>query len=634
MDKKYILLFLLVILTVSIFATSCNFSNEKDESRSELQGESLSDIPSDSNGQNDDNVGGKDVKTIYVDANFGDDGNSGAKDAPYKTISEAVSHLNAGDILIVKDGTYREKITFTSGDKDAPVTVKAEDGAHPVITGCDLIDADWTLYSGNVYVADVSNEVVDLFVNGKQMNLARWPDTAVDDPVNMTRAKMQSGSGSDTIVDSNMPNVDLTGARVNMVPGSEYLAYSRIIESCQPGKSITFAPVRSEGGDPEGYDPFVPKSGNKYYIVDSLALLDAPGEWYYDKNDKKLYLYTENGDSPENYEISHRTRKHGIDISSSEYVHISGIDLIACAVDGKNARHCVLDGVSVSYGDYFIDGNAYESMSSQRSNHLGGEGNVWKNSKITKSAGNGILITGKGNTVDNCHISDVNWSAGYFANVTIEGEDNTVKNCTLVDSGRFIIYHSTSVRTKIMNNEIKGCAMLTSDCGAIYAWGTSAKGSEIAYNYIHDNNGVGVYIDNNCSEINVHHNIITDNSVGIQLNSQLIKCMIVNNTIAGNDKLNLTYCYPADIPSMEESIIANNLHTGAWDLVRGDNEPVVKNNMKITSFSSDFSLSAGHEAIDAGCELPPYTDGYKGSAPDIGALESGTSAFNYGSTVK
>ena len=46
--------------------------------------------------------------------------------------------------------TYREKITFTSGEKDAPITVKAEDGAHPVISGCDLINADWTVAYGSV----------------------------------------------------------------------------------------------------------------------------------------------------------------------------------------------------------------------------------------------------------------------------------------------------------------------------------------------------------------------------------------------------------------------------------------------------------------------------------------------------
>ena len=574
-------------------------------------------------------------KTIYVDGVSGDDTNDGSESAPYKTISAAVSQLLPGDTLIVNDGVYREEIVFPSGTKENPIAVKAAEGAHPVVSGTDVIEASWSVYSGNIYVASFSDEVTDLFVNNKQMNLARWPDTSTDDLLKMNFAQMRAGSNSDQIVDSSLPDVDLTGARVNMIPGEAYTAFSRVIAACEPGKSITFdAPVKSDGDDPEGFDPFVPRVGNKYYVLNALALLDAPGEWYYDNTAQQLYLYTENGDSPENYEITHRARTHGIDISSSEYVHISGIDLFACAVDGKEAKYCILDDVNVTYIDYFIDGNAYDSMYMKRTNHLGGEGNVWKNSELTKAAGNGIMLSGKNNVVDNCKITNVNWSAGYLANVSIEGEGNTVKNCTLSDSGRFIIYHSTSVQTKILNNEISGASALTWDCGAIYSWGTEAKGTEIAYNYIHDNKCVGVYLDNNCSGINLHHNIITENSRGLQLNSQMLECMIINNTIVDNDKLQGTYYYVSDTPSMAGSVVANNVYTGAWELAGGENAPTFENNKRCSDLNDDLSLPAGHEAIDAGLILEPYTNSYFGSVPDLGALESGAEAFSYGSTIK
>ncbi len=574
-------------------------------------------------------------QTIYVDGISGDDLNDGTHASPYKTINQAASRMMPGDTLIVKDGVYRETASFVSGLKEGPITVKAAEGAQPIISGADIIEAEWSEYSDNIYVASVSDEVTDLFVDGVQMNLARWPNAPVGDLLHMERALTKTGTDCNQIVDPNLPAVDLTGARVNMVPGEEYTAFSRIITFCEPGKIIAFdEPVKSDGDDPEGFDPFVPHMGNKYYVLDSLALLDAPGEWFYDRNDGKLYLYTENGDSPANYEISHRTRKHGIDISASEYVHISGIDLIACAVDGGEARYCILDDVNVTYGEYFIDGNGYDSMYTKRANHLGGEGNVWQNSKISKSAGSGIFLTGKNNTVNNCNISDVNWSAGYLANVSIEGEGNTVKNCTLSDSGRFIIYHSTSVQTKILNNDISGASALTFDCGAVYAWGTDADGTEIAYNYVHDNKCIGIYLDNNCSGINVHHNIIAKNNQGLQLNSQMLNCAIVNNTIVNNNKLQESFCYASDTPSMAGSVVANNLYSGAWALAGGDNAPTVTNNQRSYGLPNDFKLPAEHEAIDAGVILPPYTDGYEGAAPDVGAFESSAAAFQFGSTIK
>ena len=36
----------------------------------------------------------------------------------------------------------------------------------------------------------------------------------------------------------------------------------------------------------------------------------------------------------------------------------------------------------------------------------------------------------------------------------------------------------------------------------------------------------------------------------------------------------------------------------------------------------DFRLRPGSGAVDAGCRLPNVNDGFAGSAPDLGALES------------
>ena len=48
----------------------------------------------------------------------------------------------------------------------------------------------------------------------------------------------------------------------------------------------------------------------------------------------------------------------------------------------------------------------------------------------------------------------------------------------------------------------------------------------------------------------------------------------------------------------------------------------------------DFRLKAGSGAIDAGCVLPNITDGFSGKAPDLGALEYGKQAFQFGPRKK
>ena len=44
----------------------------------------------------------------------------------------------------------------------------------------------------------------------------------------------------------------------------------------------------------------------------------------------------------------------------------------------------------------------------------------------------------------------------------------------------------------------------------------------------------------------------------------------------------------------------------------------------------DFQLRPGGRAVDAGCKLPNVNDGFAGSAPDLGALEIGSSVPGYG----
>ena len=114
----------------------------------------------------------------------------------------------------------------------------------------------------------------------------------------------------------------------------------------------------------------------------------------------------------------------------------------------------------------------------------------------------------------------------------------------------------------------------------------------------------------------------------------MLECMIINNTIVNNGKMQESYCYASDTPSMAKSVIVNNVYTGAWELAGGETAPTFENNKRCSDLNDDLSLPAGHEAIDAGLVLAPYTDNYKGSAPDLGALESGADAFTYGCTIE
>lgn len=74
------------------------------------------------------------TKTYYV-SKKGSDTGKGTKNDPFKTIQKAINIAKAGSTIYVKDGTYREAITFKrTGTKDNYITLKALNSHKAKIT--------------------------------------------------------------------------------------------------------------------------------------------------------------------------------------------------------------------------------------------------------------------------------------------------------------------------------------------------------------------------------------------------------------------------------------------------------------------------------------------------------------------
>jgi hypothetical protein len=79
----------------------------------------------------------------YVSVN-GADANSGKMNAPFQSINAALSLAIPGDTVIVRGGTYYDKVMFPrSGVKDKFITLKAYPGEKPVIDGSKIMVSGW-----------------------------------------------------------------------------------------------------------------------------------------------------------------------------------------------------------------------------------------------------------------------------------------------------------------------------------------------------------------------------------------------------------------------------------------------------------------------------------------------------------
>ncbi len=213
----------------------------------------------------------------------GEEGGSGSAEHPFTTVHQAVARAGKGDtIWVARGGTYREPagMEFRGG-----VTVKAggAPGAPaPVLTTSVVISAfrPWAK-NPKVLTAAVDKRVLDCWVDGRAMTLARYPDRGW--------LRAQKGSTPEQILAperAKEPGAAAgrwKGAQVRWRRWSWWWETRPITDDDGAGKLT----LGAEGRFQDGFTG----EGSAFYVDDSLDLLDAPGEWYYDQAASTFYLY-------------------------------------------------------------------------------------------------------------------------------------------------------------------------------------------------------------------------------------------------------------------------------------------------------------------------------------------------------
>jgi len=96
----------------------------------------------------------------YHVAKTGKDANNGGLDAPFLTIQAAADIAQAGDVITIHRGVYRESVApLRGGDSESnPIVYQAAEGEKVEIKGSEVIDT-WVKFSGTVWKTTVSNEL-------------------------------------------------------------------------------------------------------------------------------------------------------------------------------------------------------------------------------------------------------------------------------------------------------------------------------------------------------------------------------------------------------------------------------------------------------------------------------------------
>lgn len=617
------------------------------------------------------------------------DQNPGTEAKPFKTIQKAASMAVAGDMVLLRAGTYREAVTPAhSGTRDAPITYLPYNHEQVVIDGADPI-TNWTKYRDSIYQAPLQWSVNkgdgdQVFLDGQMLNYARYPNSSLD-VSNPTRivadggthvpaapSFLQACSGTYTspalqgFPDSQQDRT-WVGATIHLELMGQGYVETGIVTSTRPG-AVTFNYVSQAGG------PGDVAAGDPFYLTGKLAALDTGGEWFRDAAAQTVYLWTPTGDRPDQHVVEAKARTYGFDLSGLSYITIRGIKFFACSINtSSTSTHNTLDGIQALYVSHFEQASGAETLWTLHMEDTGiilqGSNNVLQNSEIGFSAGNGVLLLGHnkslstGNVVTNNVIHDVDYmcldGAGintgnplyppgngkgpslYDATSTY----NTISHNTISNSARSLILIRNFGSGLIVHNDLYDGMLQSLDGGAIYTYNQNGKAfdsshpvTRIAYNRIHsthttyDKLDVGIYIDNNSPNYVLDHNLIYDVWLPVYLNADSHDNLVCNNTLSATafGTACLQACGDGTGTVLANNIYGNRTYIPGTKYAASHNLDAKNDPLFVDPAGLNFQLRPESPAKDAGKVIPPYTDGYVGAAPEIGAFEYGAAAWTAG----
>ncbi len=589
----------------------------------------------------------------YVSQNNGDDDNDGSESKPFRTIQRAADVMWPGDVCLIREGVYHETVKpKRSGMETKPIVFMAYPGEKVEISGADQLDGKWEKWSGDTYRMKYDGEKpVQLFVDARQMNIARWPNAEVDKMLEIEGFCEAIGGDYEGLEVAAMPGVDFTGATIRMQPGHMWYGFQRMV-TYQPDKSnkIMFETPMTQSYDSHvGYDPCEPGVGTRFFLFGALSLLDTKYEWMYE--DGYIYLNL-GGDSPETHRAEVRSRDYAFDIFDKDYIQIKNLNIYGASIRLTHCNYCLIDGCSNIYADYDAPTELYDyynwtgrdnSTEEYRLNYqrktvniqISGTYNKIQNCLVAYTLKDGITLSGRHNIVYNNVIHDVAGYGDYYGCLTLYGIDNQVLYNTMYNSGRFLI-RVMDTRGNISYNDMSNFGKMGLDLGGVYAYRLNGQGYIMSYNYIHNDvtnaKEKGLYLDNYCRQFTLHHNIIQGIYTSIVLNSFSLENKVYHNTCFDNSAFTYTSTHVGYSKWQWMCEFKNNLYTGTADYATGTDKPTVTNNLNVgTIHKGTFMPPDTSKIVDKAEIIKGINDqDYEGSAPDIGALEAGRAMWEVG----
>ncbi|MDP4187536.1 MAG: right-handed parallel beta-helix repeat-containing protein, partial [Bacteroidota bacterium] len=554
----------------------------------------------------------------YVDSQNGKDTNNGkSSSSPWKTIDQvnkAMTGFKPGDSILFKRGqNFAGQISVSvSGSDASPIVFGAYGSGDPPIIFGSIPVTGWVQYSGNIYYANVTQTVNEVFIGSpttitinsektitnqyKRMTLARYPNSGW--------LFTTSGNGNAGFTDNKLTNPAgyWNGCNVHIRSGN-WTYETRKVQSYSNTNVVFDTPTDYNTLDQKGY-----------FFDNKFSELDAANEWYYDQSTKRLYFYAPQGKNPSEFDVEASVYGQGVTTSYNitniiiqdldfEMHSQSGITLW-CSKSIKVLR-CNIKNTNIGVNIYcetpwniVVDNCIIDNCIDKGIATYDPQNSIFSNNIITRTG----MAPGLGGSSDACALG-----------IYIGGNSkNNLVSKNYIDSVGYNGIHCMGESNIVEYNIVKNTLLTLNDGGGLYSWGTFSKNNIFRYNFVDYVKGditscplntpfsFGIYLDDNTSAFKLQNNTISrSTSIGIFLHNSTVN-EITGNTVYGTEGLHISY---------------------DWD--GQDSHQTVKNNViynldenKIPLTIASQLSAMGNESMDNNYYCNPYrniTTAYNGS---------------------
>ncbi|MBN1398008.1 MAG: right-handed parallel beta-helix repeat-containing protein [Bacteroidetes bacterium] len=394
-------------------------------------------------------------KTFFISADGNDNSNGISELSAWKSITKVNSYtfypldtilFRCGDTFFGQINLYQSNIVLGSYGS----------GQKPIITGGERL-AGW-VRRGSFYVTKASSQVKNLFADGLQMTLARYPNSGF---ILITRKK-----NNKTFTSKDITQASEYWKGANCRIRTNVWAFEIHTVLAQTGNEIVLESAPR-------FDRFKEKWG--FYLDNKLEALDKESEWYCDPKTDSVYFWAPGNADPNTMIVIGNMLDYGI-ISSASAVTVAGLEFCnqcrtALSFSGRNVNlssnkiHSGLTsgidikGVNCIIADNIIqyfNGNAIHLFYTAKNGKI--YNNTIKNIGMVRGyqsfpAAYGILSEGTYCTISGNYIDSTGYNGIYaFSHDFVQ--QNIIKNTmiTLADGGA--IYTGSSSSHVIISNNI------------------------------------------------------------------------------------------------------------------------------------------------------------------------------------